>query len=385
METLRVNFLLPTMERNGGVRVVLNFARQLHQRGHSVTIVTGYESDWFSLPRELRVISTPRFSYYYQGGLQKLLGYSMRRELAHLESWGRLLPPADVNVATFATTLYPITWRSESATPFHHMQHMETLFARNPLELELIRASYSLPAFRVANSRFLAARYRELTGKEAPILNAAVEHEVFYPRKPIAKPSNQISLVALAKRGWKNFDMIVEAVRGLRSQYGTTKDIRLKTFVSRIGPQSAKIPKPEFVDLCLNLSDDGLANLYSNSDIQITASSAESFPLPPLEAMACGCPVVTTPFGTEDYAEDGVNCRLIKPGDLEGLKQVLTELINDKEQRVRLADRGRQTALGFDYGRQALLYEKYLKQSIAQSKVETEALRQSFGPFNIPV
>jgi len=39
----------------------------------------------------------------------------------------------------------------------------------------------------------------------------------------------------------------------------------------------------------------------------------ESFPLFPLEAMACGLAVITTAPGTEDYAVNQENCLVVEP------------------------------------------------------------------------
>ena len=56
-----------------------------------------------------------------------------------------------------------------------------------------------------------------------------------------------------------------------------------------------------------------LAELYSSADIFLFTSYAESFGLPPLEAMACGTTVVTTDCkGNRDYAIGEYNC-LIRP------------------------------------------------------------------------
>ena len=41
------------------------------------------------------------------------------------------------------------------------------------------------------------------------------------------------------------------------------------------------------------------------ADILLSASWYESFPLFPIEAMACGLPAITTQLGTEDYTTDG--------------------------------------------------------------------------------
>jgi glycosyltransferase involved in cell wall biosynthesis len=55
-------------------------------------------------------------------------------------------------------------------------------------------------------------------------------------------------------------------------------------------------------------SDDRLRRHYSVASVLLYPSRYEGFALPPLEAMACGCPVVTTRVGAvPEYAVDGRN------------------------------------------------------------------------------
>jgi len=61
------------------------------------------------------------------------------------------------------------------------------------------------------------------------------------------------------------------------------------------------------------LDHEQLSKLYAESDIVLCPSWYESFPLPPIEAMACGTAVITTPYGTEDYAIDGHTAIVARP------------------------------------------------------------------------
>jgi glycosyltransferase involved in cell wall biosynthesis len=66
-------------------------------------------------------------------------------------------------------------------------------------------------------------------------------------------------------------------------------------------------------------------------------SSYEGLPHVVLEAQAAGVPVVATRAGgTPECIEDGVTGRLVKTGDQDELKQTLSSLLNDSEQRAAL-------------------------------------------------
>ena len=79
----------------------------------------------------------------------------------------------------------------------------------------------------------------------------------------------------------------------------------IKSAILVIVNEKEKMPN-EYIDLMYNLgvqkmvrftnhvTDQELVNIYNCSDILIYPSFYEGFGLPPLEAMACGCPVITS-------------------------------------------------------------------------------------------
>jgi glycosyltransferase involved in cell wall biosynthesis len=96
------------------------------------------------------------------------------------------------------------------------------------------------------------------------------------------------------------------------------------------------------------LTRSSLALLYRFAYVYMSTSLYESCPLPPLEAMSSGTAVLATDNGgIRTYAKPGENCVLCEQGDLEGMTNKLIALLNDPAERQRLAEAGRQTALGF--------------------------------------
>ena len=97
------------------------------------------------------------------------------------------------------------------------------------------------------------------------------------------------------------------------------------------------------------LSFTELNNLYATSDIALCPSWYESFPLPPLEAMASGTAVVTTRAGTEDYAFHWENALVVGARQIGEMYEAVCSLISDKALRDRLAANGRKTAETFGW------------------------------------
>jgi hypothetical protein len=98
-----------------------------------------------------------------------------------------------------------------------------------------------------------------------------------------------------------------------------------------------------------NLPFKELAELYATCDVALCPSWYESFPLPPLEAMAAGTAVVTTQYGTEDYAFEGKNALVVGSRNSDQMAAAVIKLLKDKELRQQLASCGRKTAEGFGW------------------------------------
>jgi glycosyltransferase involved in cell wall biosynthesis len=82
-----------------------------------------------------------------------------------------------------------------------------------------------------------------------------------------------------------------------------------------------------------------LPALYGAATLVGYASLYEGFGLPPVEAMACGAPVISTPVpAVVEVAGDGAE--LFQPGDVEGLADSLRRLLDDGDRRAELARRG---------------------------------------------
>ena len=102
------------------------------------------------------------------------------------------------------------------------------------------------------------------------------------------------------------------------------------------------------------ISDEDLAALYSSCRICIYPSLYEGFGLPPLEAMSCGAPVITSriPVIMETVGEAA---RLIEPTNVGQLANCLVELWGNENERRRLAASGRAQAAHFTWERTARL------------------------------
>lgn len=96
--------------------------------------------------------------------------------------------------------------------------------------------------------------------------------------------------------------------------------------------------------------DEDLAPLYSGALAFVYMSLYEGFGLPPLEAMQCGTPVITSNTSSlpEVVGDAGI---MIDPRDGDGLCQSMLDLYQKQELREDLAKRSLRQAARFSWGR----------------------------------
>lgn len=114
------------------------------------------------------------------------------------------------------------------------------------------------------------------------------------------------------------------------------------------------------------LDDDDLRALYSSCTAFVYPSIYEGFGLPPLEAMACGAPVIASNIATFQETLGGA-AELVKPNDVEALAKSIVAILDDEDRRSTLSRRGLEQSAKFSWERTAELtlevYREVLRQT----------------------
>ena len=164
-----------------------------------------------------------------------------------------------------------------------------------------------------------------------------------------------VTRVVQGKRfyGGKNLDTAIEAFLRSRS-HGELKFViagrETRRYLDSVGaergwPLDALLPL-DFVP------QEDLPTLYSLAESFLFPSRNESFGIPILEAMACGCPVLTSNLSACPETAGGA-ALLVAPEDREGMSAAIDALTYDAELRARQVARGYEQAAKYDWARSA--------------------------------
>lgn len=143
-------------------------------------------------------------------------------------------------------------------------------------------------------------------------------------------------LVIVGKVGWKQTDVL--------------KTLERAAFSDRI-------------KLTGYVSDADLRALYSSCRAFVYPSIYEGFGLPPLEAMACGAPVIAT--AVPSVITSGA--RVISATDVNGLARNIVELLSDARARESVSAAGLKHASKFSWEQTAMLTREVYNEALTRS------------------
>jgi glycosyltransferase involved in cell wall biosynthesis len=150
----------------------------------------------------------------------------------------------------------------------------------------------------------------------------------------------------------KNVDVILKQAQGL-DQAGI--DIVVVGTAASIFAADEPVVRKSNVHYAGYVEDDDLAALYEGALCLVFPSRTEGFGIPPLEAMARGCPVISS--NAASLVEVGGDAVIyIDPDDADGWRKAIVGLSRNEGLRASMAAKGRKRAALFSWKRSARLY-----------------------------
>ena len=137
----------------------------------------------------------------------------------------------------------------------------------------------------------------------------------------------------------KDLDILEESYRNIKAKYGETVSL----IITGEGPYLDKMREtlpPDTIFTGFKRGNE-LSELYASSDIFICPSSTETFGNVVLEAMASGLPVIGADSGgVKDIIKHNMNGLKFDARDSDKLGKQITDLIENRSLRLRIAENG---------------------------------------------
>jgi glycosyltransferase involved in cell wall biosynthesis len=319
---MRVTFVLPYTGMTGGNRVLAIYAERLHRRGHEVTVVS-------HPPVQRRLLGKLKSLVFGRGWpkLEPEPSFFDGLAVPHhvLESARPVVdddvPNADVILATYWKTARGVAALSpRKGKKAILLQGYETSPGRWERAID---AAWRLPLHKIVVAEWLVHLARDRFGDfNVHYVPNSVDTEQFYAPARGKQGTPTVGML-YSTLHLKGIDVSLAALEQVKRQIG---NLRVVAFgAERV---STQLPLPDWAEFHYRPPQDQLPRLYGQCDVWLCGSRQEGFHLPPLEAMACRCPVVSTRIGgPADFVEDGINGFLVDVEDSTRLAERLVEAL----------------------------------------------------------
>lgn len=186
-----------------------------------------------------------------------------------------------------------------------------------------------------------------------------IDHDLFRPveERPIEEP---YVLFVGSEHPRKNLPALLRAfklVKDSDSRFRHLKLVKVGAAGGREAPfrqytlrAMAEIGLDGDVVFAEGVPDHELPAYYSGAEVLVNPSLYEGFGFPPVEAMACGCPVIVSKAGAlpEVVGDAGL---VVDPNDPLALAEAIRQVLTDSSLRRRLVEAGLRRAAQFTWER----------------------------------
>jgi glycosyltransferase involved in cell wall biosynthesis len=353
---MRISFILPSLWLSGGMRVVVEYANRLTGLGHQIALVIpGNTLDpdmQAELHPDVRVLQS-RIARSPRVGLEQMARLTW--------SLARAVPPSDVVLSTHTSTtaaglLAGRLFRRGRLVWLY--QDYREMFIEKPFEDWLMRHALRWHEAALVVSGYSEQELHSYAPGRVVIVGEGLSHpELFQPLPAAAQRSAGTRRTILFLGDMRPRKGLFDFLQAAELVYGKVRDIELHI----VSKETCTIESDVPFEYVYRPTRAELARMYATCDLFVSASWWESFGLPPLEAMACGAPVVLTDSrGVREYARPEENCLIVPIHDPAALAGAMVRVLTDADLVERLRRNGPPTAARFTWERAVDRFEQAL-------------------------
>lgn len=346
---MKITFILPGGGRSGGIKSTVKVANGLLQRGHKVRLLVNKTGR--SLRMRLRELWL-KARYTYDNDWLDLFKGSLERF-------------ADIERCTFDNKEIVVAsgwWAGAEIRRLNRNGIVKVHHIRGMLkDADQMRAAWGENVPKIVVASYLEEVIKQVCDQKVyAIISDGIDTTEFYPSVP---ESQRNGVGTIYGQGYhKDPETVLKVLENLRTSRPVTPQ---RVFSLNRKPKD--MPREIFHRLP---PLEKIREIYSRSLVWFLGSYSEGFGLPVLEAMACGCAVVSTSCGgPQDIIKDGENGFLVKVGDVKQIVNRVKELLDDGELRQRFVRNSEETLRKFSWESSIDRLERALS-NIARSRFD---------------
>ncbi len=349
------------------------------KKGDSLTVY-GFMPIRPSTWRQMKAITDPRLHYRFIP--IPAIAYNLFLKVFHIRLPVDALMLKRPDVIIFPNYFTHATWsKVKKAVVIHDLAYLlfpETLSPRNLFYLQKflprsVAESDLVVTISQSSKRQIMEHFR-LPADKIIIAGPAVDTRVFYKRPAAeikkARAKYQLTPRYILYHGTieprKNIEGLLEIYADLppavREEYGLVlaggkgwQDETILAAIARHKKAGLKIIQTGY------LPDDDAPALISGASLLVFPSLYEGFGMPPLEAMACGVPVITSDNSSLPEIV-GIAGILLKAQDTAAWVAAITKVLADKDLQAKLIAAGHQQVKKFTWQKSAANLRRALDQ-----------------------
>ncbi len=330
---MKIAFYRYSLLNRGGDRMVIEYANFLAQQGVAITFYTSVVNTVFTLHPDIairRLSVGGKLGFVLWGGLRKFNQEDLVIiDIIHLAPLlgfrNPLLYFAQADDVEYSDKKF-VRWLVDRFYRWYFKREGVAISVSQVLTNSLVRRYHASKCFTVTNG---------------------IDLENFFPDPDadlVAATDGRKALFFMMRgdRFRKGIDLGLEVLRQLGERPEVVKNLEVWIGGEHLDPSASGLKITNFGVV----SDDRLRQLLSSAHIFFYPSRHEGFGLFPLEAMACGCAVVTT--DAIPYARDFPVIRRAPIGDVSALVREIASLVQTPSSLEDLRREGLAVSQTFD-------------------------------------